>query len=952
MKKEANSTLQTPTTATVSVLEHDDVRALDREGDGVVDKVGDSVGSGGYDLADTLITSQMNDVTEHPKALLAGNNMPIADHSHSSMAHFKIIDILGKGGMGAVYKAKDLLLERFVAIKMLRLNKVDQPLILTEAKTISQLNHPNIVTLYDIARDEEANFIVMEWIDGQPLNTLIPSTGLAVTTVLAYSKQIVAALACAHQQHIIHRDIKPQNILVDLQGRIKILDFGIAALLAPSATTKSSVHAPAQPTASSAVMTASGAISGSPQYMSPEQIAGQQCDARSDLFSLGIVLYEMLAGGKPFLGLNVKQISQAITNGHYTPLTALNIECHIENTEAIRSELIGLVDKLLQTVPEQRYQSAEELAQDIDLISAKVDHKKNWWQRQHWLTKTLIILPVLTMLSWSLRSVLFPPSTQELIARQLQGSKKVAFVPFTNISGDPVLQLFSDGIATMLSSDLAEVGYQQDNGSTWVLPMTEISQLKEPSIATIYNKYGVDFIVTGTIQHMGSTRSLHLSLINGADGRQLKSTHMTLDAKQLFSTQQQIRQQVMSLLDWQLPSNLRQQFAQQKPAFDGAYQHYLQGQGYLYRFDHSNNIAKAVESFQSAVQVDSQYSAAYVGLAQAQLRQFITTKSPHWLALMEQTVTQLQQRDAQHELLTYLQAQSKLHQGEYQQAAQLFNQSIINKPQFVTAYTGLADAYIALRQTVKAEKVLAQAYQLLPNNNLVLAKFGVFYYGQGNYQQAIHYFTLLAQQAPNNFTAHLNISACHYLNGNMQEAISAAERALAIQPSADVYANLGTIYFILTKYDQAVTAYESMIALSDSDYIKWGNLADAYRFANNDKSTAAFEQAIVLAEQALKVNALNKNALASLAYYYANVGYSEKTDFYAEQITASDTGANLFLMAAAYTRLEKYNVAVKYLRFAVNNDYSMAEITTSPLLDSLKQEPEYQALIGKHIKGK
>jgi len=913
---------------------------------------------------DTIAISVADTLCDQPTLL--SDDQQAEKLQQSSMAHFKIIDILGKGGMGAVYKAKDLALERFVAIKMLRISDANQPLILAEAKTISQLNHPNIVTVYDIARDGDANFIVMEWVNGLPLDRMIPPQGLALKVVIDYAKQMVAALACAHQQHIIHRDIKPQNIMVDINGRIKILDFGIAALIDPNKAKITPSAVQASFTDDNIIAedvkhhTLPSRIEGSPQYMSPEQVLGQASDARSDLFSLGIVLYEMLTGVKPFLGLNLPQIRQAISLGEYTPLADVAAERKAEakadhkveskaegNTEQklkLPAELIAVVDKLLQTEPSARYQNATDLAQDIDIIDRIINHKKNWWQQQHWLIKSLLIIPVIATLAWSTRSILFPPSTQELIARQLVEAKKIAFLPFENISGDPVLQIFSDGIATMLSSDLAEVGYQQGDGSTWVLPASEIRRLDDPSVASIYNKYGVDTVITGSIQHMGSTRSLHLSVVNGVDGRQLKSLQLTLDAENLFAAQSDIRQQVIELLGWQIPAALSQKFAAQKPAFDGAYKHYLQGQGYLYRFDHGDNINKALASFQAAIDLDPNYADAYVGLAEVQLRNFIEKKDITLLASMAETVKQLTKIDSNHRLLSYLRAEMKLNQGDYVQAVELFSQSIALQPRFLKAYTGLSTSYANLGESIRAEEVLLKAYDIMPNHYTVVGNLGIFHFNNGDYQQAIDYFELLAQQAPNNYIAYLNISACHYLLGNIEHAILAAEKSLVIQPNADGFANLGTYYFILRDFDKAVEAYERMITLNNSDYINWGNLADAYRFANNPQYIDTFQQAIVLAEQAIELNSNNKNAIASLAYYYANLDNVENTHYYAEKISKKDAGADSVLIAAAYVRLGMNKAALKYLKLATSNNYSLAEIVNSPLLDNLKDNAEFQQL--------
>jgi len=902
------------------------------------------------------------DDTQFDKQEPLSDSEQTAQLNNSSMAHFKIIDILGKGGMGAVYKAKDLTLERFVAIKMIRISHSEQSLILAEAKTISKLNHPNIVTVYDIARDNEANFIVMEWVDGLSLNNVIPSNGLSVNKALVYAKQIIAAIACAHQQQVIHRDIKPQNIMVDNNGRIKILDFGIAALVDPKAISTDKKIASEQTTSvdnqSSTHYQLHSSAVGSPQYMSPEQIRGQASDARSDLFSLGIVLYEMLTGVKPFLGLNFKQISQAITCGEYTSLTEFysnNKEKEKEkeknknkSNKELPTELIAIVEKLLQVEPSARYQTADELAQDVNVIDEKINHKKNWWQQQHWLTKTLLVIPLITIFSWSLRSILFPPSTQELIARQLVESKKIAFLPFDNISGDPVLQIFSDGIATMLSSDLAEVGYQQGDGTTWVLPSSEIRHLEDPSVAGIYNKYGVDFIVTGSIQHMGSTRNLHLSLVNGADGRQLKSVQLTLDANKLFEAQTNIRQQVIALLGWQIPSELTQKFAQKKPIFDGAYKHYLAGLGYSYRYDVGGNIDRAIEAFTSAIAIDTSYADAYVGLAEAQLQNFIEIQDVTLLNVMVETIEKLIKINNNHQLISYLEAELKYHQGSYIKAIQLFQQSIEREANFVKAYTSLSKAYQAIGDETEAEKILLKAYEIMPNNNSVLINLGRFYFIKGSYYRAIELFELLSIQAPNNYIAYLNISACYYLIGDINQSILAAEKSLKIQPSYIAYSNLGTSYFILKDYGKSVVAFESMLALNDSDYINWGNLADAYRFAESDKYIKTFEKAILLAEQALQLNPNNKTVIASLAYFYANLSNVEKTIHYANRVTKEDVGEDSFFIAAAYARLNMEDAAIKYVEFAINNNYSIAEISSSPLLSNLKNNLSYQELIVKY----
>jgi serine/threonine-protein kinase len=376
----------------------------------------------------------------------------------------------------------------------------------------------------------------------------------------------------------------------------------------------------------------------------------------------------------------------------------------------------------------------------------------------------------------------------------------------------------------------------------------------------------------------------------------------------------------------------------------------LQGQGYLYRFDHGDNINKALKAFQAAIEIDSNYADAYVGLAEAKRKEFIRTKNNKFLNSMRKTVEQLTEVDRHHKLLGYLQGELLLNQGDYIGAIKLFEKSIQQQANFFMSYSGLSQSYLKLGEIVKAEQTLLNAYKLMPNNNLILITLGSFYFKNGDYHQALDYFKLLAIKTPNNYIAFLNVSACYYLNGELEKAIFAAKEALMIQPNFMVYSNIGTYYFILRDYVQAVEAFEEMIALNDSDYINWGNLADAYRFSNNAKYSGAFKQAIKLALKTIELNPNQKYTIALLAYYYANLGEVEKTKYYANKINEKDLGENQFFIAAAFARLNMHKAALRYVEFAINNSYSIAEITSSPLLDNLNNEPKYLRLISNDEK--
>ncbi|CCQ11843.1 serine/threonine protein kinase [Pseudoalteromonas luteoviolacea B = ATCC 29581] len=545
-----------------------------------------------FDAADTQILSHIEHTSFHAQS------KPL---SQLTFPHYKINKVLGVGGMGTVYQAQDLSLGRFVAIKLFhcspRSASEGHLQLLEEARLACKLNHPNIVTIYDIARGEQCDFFVMEWVDGSPLNKLLPAQGFELLKALEYGLQILDGLAFAHKNQIIHRDIKPQNIMVTGHDRIKILDFGIASLI-------HEVNDPDNATQSS----------GTWLYMAPEQMKNERLDARADLFAFGMTFYEVLTGQQPFQQQSQEALIRAIENADYKRVTEVQSELPVE--------LNAILAKLLQVEKAKRYQSAEAIIQDLLAIQRKLTARKSWWQKRHWASKIALVLPVIFLLGLSIQQLLFPPTTQELVARQLQEAKKIALLPFDNVSGDPTLQVFADATISSLGSDLTRIGYEQGDGSIWVIPATEIRSLNESSAKAVFEKYAADLVVRGSIQHMGSTRRIVLNLLNGRDGRILATSELSIPREKLFEGQTDVRNAVLDLLSWSVSENLQAALQSHRPQLDGAYKAYLEGLGYLYRFDQPNNLIKAHMAFKQAIEIEDSYTQAYVELAKTQLRLF------------------------------------------------------------------------------------------------------------------------------------------------------------------------------------------------------------------------------------------------------------------------------------------------------------------------------------------
>ena len=301
----------------------------------------------------------------------------------TTLTHYAIDDKVGQGGMGTVYRARDTVLGRVVAIKVLSAEAANDaelgPRILREAKAASRLNHPNIVTVYELGRSGETEFLVMEYVEGRSLSTEIPSGGLPINRVVDYASQIADALAAAHEAGLVHRDMKPGNVMVTPSGRVKVLDFGLARHLP--------VDAGAETTPATTEFVTRHGVAGTIGYMAPEQIEGQPADARSDVFALGIVIFELLTGRRPFVGDTAWKTMQATVTTAAPDVSRLRPDTP--------PALVRIVSRALARKPEDRYPSARELANDLqalrapaaasgNAVVAPVDRDRRRGDRRHW----------------------------------------------------------------------------------------------------------------------------------------------------------------------------------------------------------------------------------------------------------------------------------------------------------------------------------------------------------------------------------------------------------------------------------------------------------------------------------------------------------------------------------------------------------------------------------------
>ncbi len=884
--------------------------------------------------ADSIVT--IAPTADHAATIEQSDGSAYEQNDH--LAQFKISEILGQGGMGAVYRAKDLKLERFVALKMFRTqadtaqNGGQQ--LLDEARMACKLNHPNIVTIYDIARGQDSNFIVMEWVDGQPLDRLIPARGLPVEKALEYACQIADGISCAHRNGIIHRDIKPQNIMLTKGGRIKILDFGIAGLLRQQGE-KASGSADTLETGDHSDLTRLSGITGTPYYMAPEQAQGLPLDQRADIFSFGTVLYQMLAGQQPFKGRNAEQLIKAITSGNYIPLK--------QHLPELAQPIVALIDKMLAVNKNERWQTSAQLATELHTIYQQMSERKNWWQRRHWISKLAIVAPLMLVLGWSVREIVFPPSTQELIERQLSEVTKVAVLPFENISGDPMLKVFSAGLSSAINNDLISIS--ESRRDLWVVPYSEVNKIDDISAEKIHKLFGVGFAISGSLENLGSQHRLTISIVDTKQVRVLKRKTLLIDEGQLFSEQSRILDQIIGLLGWNV--DLTKAVAENRtPPIGAAYKHYLNGLGFLYRHGGSKNVQSAIDEFEQSILIDKTLYQAYFALSEAYIEKH-----------RESTVVEdLQQAKkyanagfsispeslVSHNTL----GQLSLLMGNYSDATEQFKSVLTKFPQNYNALIGLAHTELKLAHFQSAEKLYLEALKTDPNNWWGHRFLGYYYWRIGNYRKAEFYYRKLVTLTPQNPMGYLNLSGTLYMQEKNDEAMEILKQAIGKAPDAQIYSNIGTIEFYEQNYNEAVEAFNHAVRLQPSNYLLWANLGDAlyWHQQGSGKHGAPYAKAIALLEDTLALKS-DYDLSAFLALILAKNGELNKSRSILKNLPSAQLPDQHYERAFVYELLSERTKALTEIQLALEGNYSLDEITNEPFLAELAQDQRFIAMV-------
>jgi Flp pilus assembly protein TadD/TolB-like protein/predicted Ser/Thr protein kinase len=848
------------------------------------------------------------------------------------LGHYRIEAQLGEGGMGVVYRARDTHLDRPVAIKVLTAEAMSDPdrkrRFVQEARTASALNHPNIIHIYDIGHCDGIDFIAMEFVQGKTLDQ-IGRDGLPLIDALRYACQIAGALARAHEAGIVHRDIKPANIMVTPEGLVKVLDFGLAKLAEPVGKTGD-----AAVTRTVNLRTEPGVIFGTAQYMSPEQAEGKPIDARSDIFSFGTVLYEMITGRRPFQGESKLGILSAVLSKDPVPVREIR--------KGINPDLARIVTRCLQKDPDRRYQKMSDVKAALEEVQETLRPASTFGRLQ-------IARVVSTSRPWmwaaSVVAVSALAAAIPLAWRafhRAERAESIAILPFQCAVADPASEAFCAGLGDTLRRQLAWLN--QSPQAAHVLPSGDVQADAAAGPAEARKKLGAERALTGTLQRAGSNVRWTVSLVDTTSLHELKHREIEMplrDNAGLF-------RDFAKLLDMRVASRVEQLVAMGTTANPAAYDLYLQANGYLRHSDRAEDLDRAIVLFQSALEKDPSYGLAYAGLGEGYWAKSSLTQDKQW----EQKACESCQRAIAmkadlpevHLLLGKIDAGG----GRPQEAVEEFRKTLQLDPLSIEAHTNLGEAYEALGQLSDSEGAYRALVGLWPNYLVPYSHLASFYVRQGRYKDAEPVFRKVIELAPENPSGYQNLGAVYHLMGRADDAAAMMKKSLSIKPSAIGYTNLGTLYFFEGRYSDAVPLMEKAVEMDRSNYVYWGNLGDAYRLVPEyrDRAPDAYRQAIKLASQQPNSSASDADLRSSVAGYYAKLPDNAKAlaEIAQARRQAPMNPTVLFKAALVYEITGRREQAINALELALQSGYSMDEASREPDLAELRKDPRYQRL--------
>jgi len=859
-----------------------------------------------------------------------------------ALGRYEIVALIGRGGMGEVFRARDTELGRDVAVKVITDQAADNRRALErferEAKTVAQLSHPNILEIFDFGREDGVVYAVTEFLEGGDLRSRTQGKELPLSKILEIGISVANGLAAAHSKGIIHRDIKPENVFVTSTGQVKILDFGIAGLKDSTPTGE------VDPNTRTQSLTGTGAVIGTVGYMSPEQVRGEKVDSRSDIFAFGCLIYELLTGRRAFQRDTPHHTMEAILNSDPVPISEFRPD--------VAPALEMIVARCLEKQPAERFESARDIAFALQtLTGARKAHSgahpaldKSAWNRSRSKVAGALVVLVASIIGWvavdRVRSQ--QPLPEELC---------LGIVPFEVLDQGAEMQDFSAGLGLGMTEDLTLIS-QQERGISWVIPPARAAQGGDVTVQRLGHDFGATVVVTGQLESVGERVRLTLNVVAPSSDSVLRRTVIEDTPSNVEAFQHGPARRVAEMLGVSLAAETQERIDSWETTTTGVFDLFTRGRGRILTAEDSGEIRAALPMIEEAVGEDPMFAGGWVTLAESRLE---LSKTTDGMGLINDGLEEVERAigvgGGRPEAAWRVKAALYNANGDVEAAIEALRIAIRHAPEDPELYLELAGLFQSAGRLDEAETQIQRSIYLRPDYWVgydVLAKLRLM---QGKLEAAAIEFSHIIDCVPGYALGYVKLAGVYMYLERPEAALPLLEESVRIETTPSALTNLGSIHFDSSRFAQAAEYYKASIEMQPDNYVLWGNLAYAHKYGvEPDEAEAAFRRAIELASELYRKKPEDFTLAAVLAGYHAMVGEDQRGRELLDPVAAAEPTNPMIvpLIAETYEDLGERELALEWVSRSFDAGLPPSRFQDRPTLSRLVADERFRELVARH----
>lgn len=865
----------------------------------------------------------------------------------TSVGPYKVLEKLGSGGMGEVFLCHDSRLHRKVALKCLTTGEPDdaQAGVLREARAVARLTHPHIASVYDVLEHEGRAFIVMEYVEGESLRSRLLRGALSPDEAIAIGRQLASALEAAHAHGVIHRDLKPSNVQLMPDGTVKVLDFGVAKMMPR-------LDASDEPTTTHMPSRERTDTPGTPVYMAPEQLVGKQVDVRSDIYSLGVLLFEMTTGRRPYAETNAAALAVAMSTSQPPPPDAID--------PRVPRRLSSVVVKALQREPYNRYQSAHDLGAALEELieptTRQAVHLSLQTARARPMWAVAIVGVTLAIVG---AAVWRPLLTTAGLRRPPPAAAQplLAILPVDNPTDDAQAEHFGSAIASIVASNIRSIDKlriaPRESTVAFARNRRDVAALKRAIAAD----FVLDLAVTNVtptpriVARLSRTDPPSVEWQDTISGSPVHVEQSLMDGIARALTGSRDRRSHI-----ELNTDDRTRLGKLPTRNDAAMLAYVESQALLDRNDVVDNVVRAIDRLQQAVDADGNFAVGYAALGTALLMRYERTRDRSLIDRANSAVSTALRLDAEQSAAQYASGYQQYVIGRREAAITSLQRAIALDPDNDAAHRLLGwrlfanqgrmdEAVSELQHAVRIRDSFDNFYRL-----------GTVLYLAGRYQEAVDAYRKATELQPRRADAYTNLGAAYHMLGDVKQAIGNYEHAVGLGAGdAQAYGNLAVSYFFSGRYEDALRTGQDAIRRDPNRAGLHRDVGDYYaKLGRTREARAAYTRAIELSRQLVAVNPRDALAVMTIALCEAHLGDRLAADRHiAEALTLSPEDRDVQMRGAkAYIILGNTEAALEHLQSAVEHGYPAQLARDDPELTALKSSPAFENAVTSGLRAR